>query len=350
MAHRFQTKKIRVAIVGIGRIAANHINAILQFPNTYEIVAICDKNKEKLEAFDALNNTKKYEALENMLESETLDLLVVTSPSGYHRQHAIAAAERGIDVLCEKPMATRLDHAIEMIEASERNNTRLYVVKQNRFNPTIERLKSAIQERRFGKIHMVNVNVFWTRPQTYYDQDASWRGRWDLDGGALMNQASHYVDLMSWLIGPVDTINAFTTTYRTIEAEDTAVVNIKWRNGALGALSVSMLTFPKNLEGSISIFGETGSAKVGGSALNKIEHWKFNEEKPEDLSIDQHNYETSSVYGNGHSVVYARLKDALLGRDNSLPDGREGLKSLELIIAAYRSARDSRNVGLPLNV
>jgi len=244
-------------------------------------------------------------------------------------------------------MATRWTDGVAMVKACDRANVRLFVVKQNRRNSTLQLLKRAIQEKRFGQIKMVHLNVFWTRPQEYYDQ-AKWRGTWELDGGAFMNQASHYVDLVDWLIGPVDSIQAMMSTTRDIEVEDTGVLNIKWRNGALGSMAVTMLTYPKNLEGSITILGDKGSVKVGGVAVNDIQLWDFEDEKDYDKDVANANYETTSVYGFGHPLYYKNVIEVLRGEDEPETDGREGLKSLELLIAAYLSARDGKTISLPL--
>jgi UDP-N-acetyl-2-amino-2-deoxyglucuronate dehydrogenase len=203
-------------------------------------------------------------------------------------------------------------------------------------------------EKRFGRIYMVHLNVFWCRPQEYYDS-ASWRGTWEMDGGAFMNQASHYVDLLEWLIGPVADVEAMTATQaRDIEVEDSGVLNVRWRNGALGSMAVTMLTYPKNLEGSITILGEKGTVRVGGVAVNDIQIWDFAEPKDYDARIREAGYETSSVYGLGHPLYFKNVVDVLRGEDEPETDGREGLKSLELLIAAYISARDRKTVSLPL--
>ena len=208
-------------------------------------------------------------------------------------------------------------------------------------------LKRAIEEKRFGKIHMVHLNVFWTRPQSYYDQ-AKWRGTWEFDGGAFMNQASHYVDLLDWLIGPVDKVQAMVSTTRNIEVDDTGVLNVRWRNGALGSMSVTMLTYPKNMEGSITVLGEKGSVRIGGVAVNDIQIWQFDEARDYDEQIKAANYETTSVYGFGHPLYYKNIIDVMRGEAEPETDGREGLKSLELLIAVYLSARDGKTVSLPL--
>jgi UDP-N-acetyl-2-amino-2-deoxyglucuronate dehydrogenase len=225
---------------------------------------------------------------------------------------------------------------------------RLFVVKQNRRNATLQLLKRAVEEKRFGKIYMVHINVFWSRPQAYYDS-AKWRGTWELDGGAFMNQASHYVDLIDWLIGPVADVQAMTGTLgRDIEVEDTGVLNIRWRSGALGAMSVTMLTYPKNLEGSITILGEKGTVRISGVAVNDIQQWEFAEERDYDHKVREANYETTSVYGYGHPLYYKNIVDVMRGVAEAETDGREGLKSLELLIAVYLSARDGKTVSLPL--
>ena len=214
-----------------------------------------------------------------MLRKEDLDVVTICTPSGLHAQQTILAAEYGVNVICEKPMATRYMDGVNMVKACDKANIRLFVVKQNRLNPTLRLLKRAVKEGRFGSIKLVQLNVFWTRPQSYYDHGMGWRGTWEFDGGAFMNQASHYVDLVEWLIGPVEKVQAMTNTTRAIEAEDTGVLNLRWRNGALGSMAVTMLTYPQNLEGSITILGEKGTVRVGGVAVNEIQTWNFSDKK-----------------------------------------------------------------------
>ncbi len=258
-------------------------------------------------------------------------------------------AQAGRHVVTEKPMATRWEDGKRMVEACDKAGVQLFVVKQNRLNPTVRLVKRAIARNRFGRIYTVTCNVFWTRPQEYYDS-ARWRGTWEFDGGAFMNQASHYVDLLDWLIGPVESVQAYTATLaRRIEVEDTGVAAIRWRNGALGSINVTMLTYPKNLEGSVTILGEKGTVRLGGVAVNKIEHWEFLEPDAEDdAQWRDASYQTTSVYGQGHGLYYDNVIKALRGEAPAETDGREGLRSLELLIAIYQSARDGRQVGLPL--
>jgi len=340
-------RKIRIAIVGCGRISKNHFGSIEQHQDNIELVSICDIQQDVLSEHKAKYKVKGYLDLEQMLENEKLDLVAICTPSGIHADQTEICAKYRVNVMTEKPMATRWNDGVRMVKVCDDAGVRLFVVKQNRRNSTLQLLKRAIEEKRFGKIHMVHLNVFWTRPQEYYDQ-AKWRGTWEFDGGAFMNQASHYVDLLDWLIGPIDKVQAMMSTTRDIEVEDTGVLNIKWRNGTLGSMSVTMLTYPKNLEGSIAILGEKGTVRVGGVAVNNIQHWEFDETKDYDEEVKEANYQTTSVYGFGHPLYYNNVVEVLRGNIEPETDGREGLKSLEVLIAAYLSARDGQTISLPL--
>ncbi|KAB7684934.1 MULTISPECIES: Gfo/Idh/MocA family protein [Plesiomonas] len=342
-------RKIKIAIVGCGRISKNHFGSIEQLENEFELVAVCDNNHSVLQAHKEQYKVPGYLSLDELLEKEAVDIISLCTPSGLHSRQAIRAAKSGVHVISEKPMATKWDDGLAMLKACDDAGVRLFVVKQNRRNSTLRLLKRAVSEKRFGKIHMVHVNVFWTRPQEYYDR-AAWSGTWDMDGGAFMNQATHYVDLLHWLIGPVEKVHAITSTHRDIDVEDTGVVNIKWRNGAVGSMAVTMCTYPKNYEGSITILGEKGTVRVGGVAVNEIQDWIFDEEKDYDSQITDANYQTTSVYGFGHPPYFKNVADVLRGKAEPETDGREGLKSLELLIATYRSARDGKEMGLPLNL
>lgn len=340
-------RKIRIAIVGCGRISKNHFGSIEQHGADFELVAVCETDPTRLAEHKDRYKVPGYQRLEEMLEREKIDVIALCTPSGIHPDQTVVAAQYGVHVITEKPMATRWSDGLRMVKACDDANVRLFVVKQNRRNTTLQLLKRCVEEKRFGKIHMVHVNVFWARPQSYYDQ-AKWRGTWEFDGGAFMNQASHYVDLLDWLIGPVEKVQAMMSTTRDIEVEDTGVLNVKWRNGAIGSMSVTMLAYPQNLEGSITILGEHGTVRVGGVAVNDIQLWKFAEPRPYDEDIHSANYETTSVYGFGHPLYYSNVKDVLRGLVEPETDGREGLKSLELLIAAYLAARDGKTVSLPL--
>jgi UDP-N-acetyl-2-amino-2-deoxyglucuronate dehydrogenase len=341
-------RKIRIALVGCGRIAKNHFGSIETYPDDFELVAVCDNASEALKLATDTYKVSGYLSLTEMLKNEELDAVSICTPSGIHPDQTVEIAEAGVHVISEKPMATRWSDGVKMVKACDEAGVRLFVVKQNRRNTTLQLLKRAMDEKRFGRIYMVNLNVFWTRPQEYYDQ-AKWRGTWELDGGAFMNQASHYIDLVDWLIGPVEKVQAMMGTLeRDIEVEDTGVVNIKWRSGAMGSINVTMLSYPKNFEGSITIMGEKGTVRVGGLAVNEIQHWEFEDERDYDTTIKDANYETTSVYGFGHPLYYKNVIDVLRGQAEPETDGREGLKSLEVLIATYLSAKDGTTVSLPL--
>lgn len=342
-------RKIRFALVGCGRIAKNHIAAIKQHADHAELVAVCDTDHKALATVAETTSAQPFASLSEMLTRIDADIVVLATPSGLHPEQAIQIAKTGRHVMTEKPMATRWEDGKRMVQACDEAAVRLFVVKQNRRNATLQLLKRAVVQERFGRIYMVNINVFWTRPQEYYDS-AAWRGTWEFDGGAFMNQASHYVDLLDWLIGPVESVQAYTATLaRNIEVEDSGVVSIRWRSGALGSMNVTMLTYPNNLEGSITILGEKGSVKIGGMAVNEIQHWEFSDSQLEDSLVKQANYQTTSVYGFGHPLYYENVIKVLRGTAESETDGREGLKSLEMLIAIYLSARDGRRVSLPLD-
>jgi UDP-N-acetyl-2-amino-2-deoxyglucuronate dehydrogenase len=342
-------RKIRFALVGCGRIARNHFGAIEKHAESIELVGVCDNNPPRLEQAMAATRAPGFASLTEMLAGTEADIVVIATPSGLHPEQTIEIAASGRHVMTEKPMATRWQDGKRMVQACDAAGVRLFVVKQNRRNATLQLLKRAVEKRRFGRIHMVTINVFWTRPQAYYDSD-KWRGTWEFDGGAFMNQASHYVDLLDWLIGPIESMQAYTGTLeRDIEVEDSGVLSVRWRSGALGSMNVTMLTYPKNLEGSITILGEKGTVRVGGVAVNEIQHWEFAEKLPEDEQIASANYETTSVYGFGHPLYYDNVIKVIRGEAEPETDGREGLKSLEVLIAAYLSARDGKRVALPLD-
>jgi UDP-N-acetyl-2-amino-2-deoxyglucuronate dehydrogenase len=341
-------RRLRFALVGCGRISGHHIEALARHAQRAELVAVCDKDAAALDKATAATGVPGHASLEQLLAASDADVVVLATPSGLHPQQAVRCAQAGRHVVSEKPMATKWEEGVAMVRACRDAGVKLFVVKQNRLNATLQLLKRAIDAGRFGHIHLVTVNVFWTRPQSYYDA-APWRGRWDLDGGAFMNQASHYVDMVDWLVGPVDNVHAYTATQlRSIEAEDSGVMSLRLRSGALASINVTLLTHGRNLEGSITVLGERGTVRVGGLAVNRIEHWQFDEPQPEDATIHEAATTPGSVYGFGHPLYYANVIDTLRGDAHAEVDGYEGLRSLEVIIAAYRSARDGVRVGLPL--
>ncbi|MCB5252802.1 MAG: Gfo/Idh/MocA family oxidoreductase [Candidatus Cloacimonadaceae bacterium] len=341
-------EKVRIGLIGCGRISKNHLDAVSQIPEA-DFVAVCDTSLEKAKTVaEERDITKIYTDHHEMLAKEELDLVSICTPSGMHPEHGIDVANAGVHVLTEKPMAINITAADKLIKACDENHVHLFVVKQNRLNSTMQLLKQAVDKNRFGRIYMAQANVFWQRPQAYYDQE-KWRGTWEFDGGAYMNQASHYVDAMYWLLGNVDSVSAYTATMaRNIEAEDTGSAVVHFRNGIIASINVTMLTYPKNFEGSITIIGEKGTVKVGGVAVNKIEKWEFEEYDDDDRIALDSNYIPPNIYGFGHNPYYRNVVDTLLGRAVPSTDGRDGRKSVEIIQAIYRSAKTGKRVSLPL--
>lgn len=341
-------KTVKIGLIGCGRISKNHLDAVSQIPEA-EFVAVCDLVEEKMQAVAENYGIKNlYNNYQDMLENEKLDLVSICTPSGLHPQMGIDVAKHKINVLTEKPMATNIESADALIRVCDQNKVKLFVVKQNRLNATMQLLKRAIDKGRFGRIYLAESNVFWQRPQSYYDAE-KWRGTWEFDGGAFMNQASHYVDALYWLLGNVDSVMAYTATMaRRIEAEDTGCAILHFRNGIIATINVTMLTYPKNFEGSITIIGEKGTVKIGGVAVNKIEKWEFEDYDDDDRIAQDANYQPPNVYGFGHNPYYRNVIDVLLGKDVPSTDGRDGRKSVEIIQAIYRSAKTGKRVSLPL--
>ncbi len=338
---------VRIALVGCGRISRTHFDALARVEGL-TLTAVCDEVEERAREAAARTGAAWYTDYARMLREAPCDAVTVATPSGLHPEHGIAAARAGKHVICEKPMGTTLAAADALVRACDEAGVQLFVVKQNRLNPAIRLLRQAVDKGRFGRIYVASTTVWWSRPQDYYDQ-APWRGTRALDGGAILNQASHYVDLVQWLVGPVESVMAKTATLaRRIEAEDTGMAILKFANGALGSIQVTMLSFPKNLEGSITILGEKGSAKIGGTAVNRVEHWAFADYDDDDKLIEQAATAPPNVYGFGHEGYYRNVLAALRGETRPDTDGRGGRKSLELILAIYESARTGCEVRLPL--
>lgn len=341
--------KYKIGLVGCGRIAKNHFDAIREEKNL-QLVAVCDIDKKKAEAAGKEQKIPFFTDLKKMLDDVPMDIISICTPSGIHPQNGILAAEHGVHVVTEKPMATKLEEADALIKACDKNKVHLFVVKQNRLNATMKLLKSAIDKGRFGKIYQAAVNVFWQRPQEYYDQ-SKWRGTWEFDGGAFMNQASHYVDALEWLIGEPESVMAMTTTMaRKIESEDMGAAVVRFRNGVIATINVSMLTFPKNYEGSITILGEKGTVKIGGIAVNSIEKWEFEDYDDDDKIVFESNYNPPNIYGFGHLGYYQNVVQVLEGVKEPNTDGRGGRKSLELNLAIYKSSQTGKRIALPLSL
>jgi UDP-N-acetyl-2-amino-2-deoxyglucuronate dehydrogenase len=341
-------KSFRVGVIGCGRISQHHFDAIARVDGL-AVGAVCDIDEKRASAAGAKAGVPWFTSIGTMLGGVELDVVVVCTPSGLHAEHGIAAAKAGKHVISEKPMALSLESADELVGTCDAANVRLFVVKQNRLNPPIRLLKRAVDRGRFGKIFLANVTVRWQRPQEYYDAEP-WRGTWKYDGGAIMNQASHYVDLLQWIVGPVESVMAKTATQaRTIEAEDSGVAVLRFESGALGVIEVNVLTYPRNVEGSITVIGETGTVKIGGTAVNKVELWSFGDYDDDDKVVETGAINTNppTVYGFGHEGYYRNVLAVLRGDAVAGTDGREGRKSLALILAIYESARTGRNITIP---
>ncbi len=341
-------QNIKFGLIGCGRISKNHFEAIGQIEGA-KIIACADiikkRARESAEKYDVKNH---YDDYTKMLNKEELDCVIICTPSGIHPKIGIDVAEQKINVVTEKPMGIDLKSVDKLVNACDDNGIQLFVVKQNRLNPSIQLLKKAIDKNRFGRLFSANITVRWTRPQAYYDM-AKWRGTWEFDGGAFMNQASHYFDLIQWLMGPVESVMAFTATLaHNLETEDQGAGIIHFRNGAIGVAEVSMNTFPKNYEGSITIMGETGTVKIGGIAVNKVEHWEFKDYDDDDKLIEAVATDPKNIYGFGHQGYLQNVVDVLSGKGTPNTDGRSGRKSLELILALYESAKTGKKIALPL--
>jgi len=340
-------KEFRIAFSGCGRISKNHFDAIAKIDGL-ELAAVCDADPARAAAAGAERKVPHFTSYERMLAETKAELVTIATPSGLHPAQGIAAANAGKHVVMEKPMAISLTGADQLVQACDKAGVHLFVVKQNRLNPPVQLLKRAVDRGRFGRIYLASCTVHWARPQEYYDQ-APWRGTWEFDGGAFMNQASHYVDLIQWLMGPVESVMAKTATLaRKIETEDSGVAILKFRSGALGTIEVTMLAYPRNLEGSITILGEKGSVKIGGTAVNKIEYWEFADYDDDDKLVESADTIPPNVYGLGHEGYYRNVLSVLRGEAKPDTDGRAGRKSLELILGIYESAKTGREVPLPL--
>lgn len=340
-------RTFRIGLVGCGRISKNHFDAIGKVDGL-ELAAVCDTDVERARRAGEEHGVPCYRALDEMLRAGTIDVVTICTPSGLHSVQGIAAAQAGKHVVTEKPMSLSLRQADDLVRACDDAGVQLFVVKQNRLNPPIQLVKRAVDKGRFGRIYLANVTVRWQRPQEYYDAEP-WRGTWEFDGGAIMNQASHYVDLIQWLVGPVESVLGKTATQaRRIEAEDSGIGILKFRSGALGVIEVNVLTYPRNLEGSITIIGERGTVKIGGTAVNRVETWTFAEYDDDDKLVEAANTNPPNVYGFGHEGYYRNVLAVLRGEAKPETDGRAGRKSLELILGIYESAKTGCEVAIPM--
>jgi UDP-N-acetyl-2-amino-2-deoxyglucuronate dehydrogenase len=339
---------IRFGLLGCGRIARLHSD--LLGGNRIEgatLSAVCDREPTRADAIAAGFGVGVHYDIDDFLARKDIDAVAVLTPSGMRADHVNACAKAGKHVVVEKPMALRLQDADDMIGACDEAGVKLFVVKQNRFNVPVLKAREALEAGRFGKLVLGTVRVRWCRDQAYYDQD-SWRGTWAYDGGVLTNQASHYIDMLEWFFGDVVSVHARATTALVrIEAEDTAVATLKFKNGALGIIEATTATRPSDLEGSLSILGEMGVVEIAGLAVNQIRHWHFVDELPSDKDvIEKFSVNPPNVYGFGHQAYYQHVVDCLVNQRAALVDGLEGRKSLELISALYESIETGQEVVL----
>lgn len=338
--------KIRFALVGCGRISGKHVAAIQSFSERAEIVSVCDTQPSR--AFDLAQKigsaVTAYSDLKTMLTSEVLDVACILTPSGNHAESVLTCKDYVKNIVVEKPMALRLRDADQIIRECKVVNTRLFVVKQNRYNPPVVLLKKAIQEGRFGRLLVGTVRVRWARSEDYYLQ-AAWRGTWAQDGGVFSNQASHHVDLLTWLMGPSVSVFAKTSRFLApIEAEDTGIALLKFKSGALGVIEATTCARPKDLEGSISILGENGVVEIAGFAVNQVRTWQFKDTQPSDEAVFASSTQPSDVYGFGHQAYYEDVLASIEGNVAPVVDGISGRTSLELISAIYESAESSKEI------
>lgn len=339
------------ALIGCGRIAPNHIRAARD--NKLNIIALCDIDEGKMLKFKenvGLNDAVCYTDYKKLIDENKLDLLSIATDSGSHGKIAIYAIEKGVNVIIEKPMAMSIEEAEKIVELSEKKGVKVCACHQNRFNIAVQQTKKALDEGRFGKISHGAVCVRWFRDKAYYEQD-SWRGKWETDGGTLMNQCIHGIDLLRWLMGDeVEVIfgGASNRFHSYIEAEDIGVAVLKFKNGALATVEGTSNAFPGDLEESICIFGEKGTVKLGGMAANKIEMWEFSESTEDDSKNKGLTEEALNVYGNGHTSLYRDVVEAINQNRAPYVDARAGLSALETVLSIYKSQKTGEAVKLPL--
>lgn len=350
---------LNVAMIGCGRISHKHVKAILENQNYIRLVAVSDIIIERAAAvFDQYGLNHKHGASPNvyvnykdMINKERIDIITICTESGYHAEIAIYCMNQGKHVIVEKPMALSTSDAELMIEAAKTNQIKLCVSHQNRFNPPIQKLRGALEQGRFGRIIAGNARVLWNRGEDYYSQ-ALWRGTYELDGGCLMNQCIHNIDLLQWMLGgEISWVNGEVGNYihPYIEAEDYGSIQIKFDNGAIGNVEGTVCIFRSNLEETLTIIGENGIVSIGGLAVNKVETWRFKDNlDSEDCIIKECNEDVDSVYGNGHSFLYKDMIDAIYNNREPYINGREGIKAMEIILAAYQSSKAGSRVRFPV--
>ncbi len=345
---------MKYALIGCGRIATNHMKAAIN--NNLEISAVCDIIYDKMDellAKHGLENEKsirKYDDYKKMIEDVTPELVSIATESGNHAEIALYCIDNGINVIIEKPMAMSMSDADEIIRRSEEKGVKVSACHQNRFNIAIQELRKAIEAGRFGKLSHGSIHVRWNRNENYYKQ-APWRGTWAQDGGALMNQCIHGIDLLRWMMGDeIDEIYGATRQqfHDYLEAEDVGMAVIKFKNGAIGTIEGTTNVYPENLEETLYIFGEKGTVKIGGTSTNNIDVWNFANESEDDSKNKGLKEQTSNVYGNGHTSLFADVIDAIENDRKPYVDAVAGRNALEVVLSIYKSQKTKNTVKLPL--
>lgn len=339
MINVIENRKIRFGFIGCGRVSKSHFEAITNNAQDLEMVAVCDINKDATEKAAQQFNAQPISAIDEMANFDNLDFITIATPNGMHASNALFLMERGFNVVIEKPMALTMEDGQKMLETAEKAGVSMFVIQQNRYNPTVQLLHKAVEQNRFGKIYMVLVNVLWHRGQEYYEGNTKWHGTKDMDGGAFFTQASHYVDLMQWLVKRdiKSVYSNLKTLARNIETEDCGCAIFEWEGGTLGSINMTVLNYKDNLEGSVTVIGEKGTVRIGGIALNKITTWEFEDKQPGDDEVLSSNYSPASVYGDGHTHYYRNIINTFRGTEAPLVDGKEGFESLRLLSYIYNS-------------
>jgi UDP-N-acetyl-2-amino-2-deoxyglucuronate dehydrogenase len=333
------TKKINFAVIGCGYIGKRHVEHINKIGN---LVAVCDIDEKKANELSGAYSCNRYLNIDKLLvESENIDVVSVCTPNGLHAEHTIKALKKGNHVLCEKPMAIKTSDCQRMISTAKEVEKLLFIIKQNRFNPPVVALKKIIDEKRLGRIINVQLNCFWNRTDEYY-QESNWKGKKNLDGGILFTQFSHFIDLLYWLVGDVSRVYSITNNFmhlNTIEFEDSGVVLLEFINGAIGTINFTINSFKKNMEGSITIFGEKGTVKVGGQYLNVLEYQSIDNfvisNIPESRPANEYGFYQGSM--SNHDKIYENVVYVLNNNGKIATTGEDGLKTVEIIEKIYSS-------------
>lgn len=351
-------KVFNVAVIGCGRISYKGIEAIVNNKECLRLVAACDpvedkavaKKNEYLEKINREVKVNVYKDYKDMIEQENIDIVYIATESGYHPEISINCMNKGINVIVEKPMALSTKEAEEMIACAKKNGVKLCIAHQNRFNKAVQKLRKEIEAGSFGKLVNGTARILWNRNMGYYEQ-APWRGTYELDGGTLMNQCIHNIDLLQWMMNSeVDTVYAQCGTFlRKIEGEDFGAIIVKFKNGAIGIIEGSACVYPKNLEETLSIFGEKATICIGGIAVNKIETWRVEgSEESEEAVLAAQDDDPDNVYGSGHTMLFKDVVDAIGSNREPLISGEDGIKPLEIILAAYKSSVTGMPVKFPM--